>query len=90
MALALDRPVIGIDTFRAIAANAVRSHAIAVVTDARHGEVYFALFRMERQLLAPQRVSLAEAVALLREVRFPSWAREARIVAEAARVDVTI
>lgn len=90
LGLTLNRPVIGIDSLRAIAATAGAATAIAVVTDARQGQVYFALFSNGATVLAPQRVTLAEAVALL-----PSGAisimgtKKHALVAEAARDDVT-
>jgi tRNA threonylcarbamoyl adenosine modification protein YeaZ/ribosomal-protein-alanine acetyltransferase len=92
LGLTLNRPVIGIDSLRAIAANAAAvTTAIAVVNDARQGQVYFALLKNGVTVLAPQRVTLAEAIALLPSgaVAIMGTLKHA-IVAEAARRDVTM
>lgn len=52
LGLALDRPVIGIDTLSAIAANETSSGIpLLVAADARRNEVYAALFDAKRNLL---------------------------------------
>ena len=92
LGLTLNRPVIGIDTLRAIAANTgAATTAIAVVNDARQGQVYFALFKNGATVLAPRRVALAEAVALLPQGAIAVMGTMKHVlVAEAVRDDVTI
>lgn len=62
LALALDKPVIGIDTLRAIAINAGQvSEPIAVATEARQGHIYLGLYADGETLLAPRRIALEDA-----------------------------
>ena len=62
LALALGKPVIGIDTLKAIAINAGQvSKAIAVATDARQGQIYLGLYRGGETLMAPRRIALEDA-----------------------------
>ncbi|MBL8893928.1 MAG: tRNA (adenosine(37)-N6)-threonylcarbamoyltransferase complex dimerization subunit type 1 TsaB [Rhizobiales bacterium] len=62
LALALDKPVIGIDTLRAIAVNAGQaSETIAVATDARQGQIYLGLYRGGKTHMAPRRIALEDA-----------------------------
>ncbi len=60
LGLALDRPVTGIDTLSAIAANEAQA-PLLVVADARRDEVYAALFDAGRQQLVPPSVIKVEA-----------------------------
>jgi len=66
LALALNKPVIGIDTLRAIVANAGKvSEAIAVATDARQGQIYLGIYRGGETLVAPRRLALEDVAHLL-------------------------
>jgi tRNA threonylcarbamoyl adenosine modification protein YeaZ len=91
LGLTLNRPVIGIDTLRAIAANAgAVAMPIAVANDARQGQVYFALFKDGATVIAPQRVAPAEALALLPSNAVSIMGRIKHALATAAaRRDVT-
>lgn len=62
LGLALDRPVIGIDTLSAIAANATQpDRPLLVAADARKDEVYAALFDAAGRVLQPPSVISIEA-----------------------------
>jgi len=67
LALTLQKPLIGLDTLRAIAANADETALpIVVANDARQERLYLGIYRKpDETILAPRRVSLAEALALL-------------------------
>jgi tRNA threonylcarbamoyladenosine biosynthesis protein TsaB len=67
LALALDRPVIGVTTLETIAsARQGREHPIVVISDARRDECYFAAFTPDLMPLhAPVVLPLAEIVRLL-------------------------
>jgi tRNA threonylcarbamoyladenosine biosynthesis protein TsaB len=63
LGLALNRPVIGIDSLSAIAANESADSPLLVVSDARNNEVYAALFDAGRELIKPPHVTIAAAAA---------------------------
>jgi tRNA threonylcarbamoyladenosine biosynthesis protein TsaB len=91
LGLALSKPVIGIDTLRAITANAGQvSEAIAVATDARQGQIYLGVFRGNEVLLAPKRVALEEVSYFLPEgpVSVMGGAKAA-VIAASRRGDLT-
>ena len=68
LAFAAGCPVIGVPTFDALAAGAPADAAhVAVVRDARKGEVYFALYGRAGRVVAPCRRPVADAAAALPE-----------------------
>ncbi|MBC8038643.1 MAG: tRNA (adenosine(37)-N6)-threonylcarbamoyltransferase complex dimerization subunit type 1 TsaB [Rhizobiales bacterium] len=68
LGLALDIPVIGIDTLSAIAANAPATDTpLFVAADARRDEVYGALFASGKMLRAPAVLSMKACLQLLPE-----------------------
>jgi tRNA threonylcarbamoyl adenosine modification protein YeaZ len=91
LALALAKPVIGIDTLQAIAANAQSSEVtIAVATEARQGQIYLGLYRGTETLLAPRRLGLDEVSYLLPEGPLSVMGgAKAALIAAAYRGDLT-
>ncbi len=61
LGMALDIPVIGIDSLSAIAVNELAPVPLLVVSDARNGEVYAALFDADRTLLSGPEISTVAA-----------------------------
>lgn len=64
LGMALDIPVAGIDSLSAIAANEPAPVPLLVVSDARNGEVYAAVFDADRRLLSGPAVSTAATAAI--------------------------
>lgn len=70
LALALDRPLVGVTTFEAVAmdlllrASEPIAHPITVIHDARRGEVYMQSFRATEGTPLPRLTPLGEAAAL--------------------------
>lgn len=91
LGLALNKPVIGIDTLKAIAANAGQvSEAIAVATDARQGQLYLGINRSEETLLAPRRIALEDVSYFLPEGPLSVMGgAKATLIAAAQRDDLT-
>jgi tRNA threonylcarbamoyladenosine biosynthesis protein TsaB len=68
--LALHRPLIGITTLSVMAHAAIAENglgAVAVLHDAKRGEVYFTLVTTERMVIPDRLVSFDEAVRMIRE-----------------------
>jgi tRNA threonylcarbamoyl adenosine modification protein YeaZ/ribosomal-protein-alanine acetyltransferase len=63
LGMALDIPVVGIDSLSAIAANEPAPAPLLVVSDARNGEVYAAVFDADRKPLSGPAVSTVTASA---------------------------
>lgn len=63
LGLALNRPVIGIDSLQAIAANVPERVSVLAVADARNDEVYAALYGADGGTLQPPAVMTAAAAA---------------------------
>lgn len=91
LALALNVPVIGIDTLKAIASNAGEpSEAIAVATDARQGQIYLGIYRGGETLMAPRRIALEDASYILPETPLSVMGgAKAALIAAARRDDLT-
>ena len=91
LGLTLAKPVIGVDSLRAIAANARDvTTPIVVVNDARQDHVYLGVFRMDETLLAPRRLTAAEAVSLLPEGSLSVMGQaKTAMIAAAQRNDIT-
>ncbi|MFO0994356.1 MAG: tRNA (adenosine(37)-N6)-threonylcarbamoyltransferase complex dimerization subunit type 1 TsaB [Hyphomicrobiales bacterium] len=91
LALALDKPVIGIDTLKAIAINAGQvSNVIAVATDARQGQIYLGLYRGGETLMAPRRITLEDVSYFLPEgPMLVMGGAKAAAIAAARRDDLT-
>jgi tRNA threonylcarbamoyl adenosine modification protein YeaZ/ribosomal-protein-alanine acetyltransferase len=89
--LALNKPVVGVDTLRAIAANAGKvSDAIAVATDARQGQIYLGIYRDNETLLAARRIALDDAKYILPEGQLSVMGgAKAGLIAAADRDDLT-
>ncbi len=67
LALALDRPCVGIGSLQALAASAGDSGLVAAAIDAKRGQVYLQVFDRGRPVMGPQALDLAEAAARLVE-----------------------
>jgi tRNA threonylcarbamoyladenosine biosynthesis protein TsaB len=67
MALALDRPCVGIGSLEALAATAARDGLVAAAIDARRGQVYLQVFDAGAAITAPAALDLADAAARLIE-----------------------
>jgi len=90
LALALNKPVIGIDSLRAIAANAEQTpETIAIATDARQGQVYLGIYRGKETLLAPRRIAVEEVSYFLPEGPLSVMGgAKAQLIAAARRDDL--
>ncbi len=91
LALTLNKPVIGVDTLKAIAANAGHvSEPVVVATDARQGHIYFGVYGGKEMLLAPRRIALEDAPYLLPEGPLAVMGgAKAALIAMAHRDDLT-
>ncbi len=69
LALALDRPCIGVGTLDALAASAGPDGLVAAVIDAKRGQVYLQVFADGVALMAPDSLDIAVAAARLVELR---------------------
>ena len=70
--VALNRPLNGVTTLAAMAAQAMAKTGcgqMAVLHDARRGEVYYALYRGDQVLIAPAVAPLADACDAIRKTR---------------------
>jgi tRNA threonylcarbamoyladenosine biosynthesis protein TsaB len=67
MALALDRPCVGVGSLAALAATAARSGLVAAAIDAKRGQVYLQVFDGEAPITAPAALDMADAAARLLE-----------------------
>lgn len=65
LALALDRPCVGVGDLHALAASAGAGGAVVAVIDAKRGQVYLQAFEGDAALSAPAALDLAEAAARL-------------------------
>ena len=68
LALALDKPCIGIGSLPALAASVPGGGFVAAVIDARRGQVYLQIFADGQPLMAPDAVSVDLAAARLAEL----------------------
>ena len=68
LGLALDRPVVGVGALEALAASAGVDGLVAAAIDARRGQLYLQVFADGEALMAPDAVTLGEAVARLAEL----------------------
>ncbi len=68
VALALDRPCVGVGTLEALAASVAGEVSIAAVIDAGRGRVYLQFFERGRPVSAPDILAVEEASARLVDV----------------------
>ena len=70
LALALERPCVGVGTLEALAASIQAAGLVVAVIDARRGGVYLQLFADGRALSAPEALTQEAAVARVRACGF--------------------
>ena len=68
LALALDRPCVGVGTLTALAASAGQNRRCAAIIDAGRGGVYLQIFEGANALTAPDNLPIETAAARLAEV----------------------
>lgn len=91
LGLALDVPVIGIDTLTAIAANDASGSALLVTADARNGEVYAASFDGDRNpLRAPHVARVSDVLPELPPSGMLLGTAAQAILAASGRHDVNV
>jgi tRNA threonylcarbamoyladenosine biosynthesis protein TsaB len=66
LALALERPVVGVGTLEALALSARRTGLVAAVVDARREQVYLQLFSDGAALAEPEAITALDAAARLK------------------------
>ncbi|MBL8905361.1 MAG: tRNA (adenosine(37)-N6)-threonylcarbamoyltransferase complex dimerization subunit type 1 TsaB [Rhizobiales bacterium] len=90
LALALGKPVLGIDSLKAIAANAGDvPEPIVVANDARQGQIYLGIYRGKETQLAPRRIALEDAPHFLPAgTLWVMGSAKAALIATAERADL--